>query len=266
MAPVSISLAPEAGVGAVIDGDVLTVTLSRVEQLNAQSPRTWAALNEVQRQLPGNVRVAVLRADGRAFSAGLDRALFTEDGLPGLPSVLEIGRGSARQADALIASWQSAMDWTGRPALVSVAAVQGHAIGAGFQLALGCDIRIVAEDVQFCMAEPSLGLVPDLGGTKRLVDLVGASRATEICLTGRRVGAEEAYAIGLASHVVPREGLDAAVAATVDALLRIPRTTAAETKALLQSARGNSQEAQQAAERAAQYRLLQALAGRPDSE
>ena len=140
------------------------------------------------------------------------------------------------EATARIAAWQQAFDWSSRPDLVSIAAVQGHAIGGGFQLALGCDIRILADDAQFTMAEPALGIVPDLGGTKRLVDLVGYSRAAEICLTGRRVGAEEALRIGLASRVVPDDDLDAAVEQTVAALLAVDRDAAAETKALLQHA------------------------------
>ena len=144
---------------------------------------------------------------------------------------------------------------------MSIAAVQGHAIGGGFQLALGCDLRILADDAQLCMAEASLGIVPDLGGTKRLVDLVGYSRAAEICLTGRRVDADEALRIGLASHVVPAGGLDSAVARTVTALLAVDRDAAAETKALLQRGHGRTQDEQQAAERTAQYRRLRALAG-----
>ena len=77
---------------------------------------------------------------------------------------------------------------------MSIAAVQGHAIGAGFQLALACDLRVVADDVQFAMRETSLGLVPDLTGTHPLVGLVGYARALEICVTGRFVHAEEAVA------------------------------------------------------------------------
>jgi enoyl-CoA hydratase/carnithine racemase len=123
------------------------------------------------------------------------------------------------------------------------------------------DLRIVAEDAQFTMAEPALGIVPDLGGTKRLVDLVGYSVAADICLTARRVGAEEAVRIGLASRVVPSEGLDSAVHQTVSALLAIDRDSAAETKALLQAAHTRTQDEQQAAERQAQYRRLRALAG-----
>ncbi len=165
------------------------------------------------------------------------------------------------EASAQIGAWQAAFDWTSRPGLVSVAAVQGHAIGAGFQLALGADIRILADDAQFAMAEPALGLVPDLGGTKRLVDLVGYSRACEICLTARRVGADEALRIGLASAVVARAGLDAAVERTVAALLAVDRDAQAETKALLLAAPRHTQHEQQAAEREAQYRQLRGLVG-----
>jgi enoyl-CoA hydratase/carnithine racemase len=206
------------------------------------------------------VRIVVLRGAGRAFSAGLDRAMFAPEGIPGVPGLLALAQLSQDDATAKIAHWQRAFDWTSRPDLVTIAAVQGHAIGGGFQLALGTDLRIAADDALFAMAEPTLGLVPDLGGTKRLVDLVGYSRATEICLTGRRVGAAEALRIGIASAVVPVEDLDAAVARTVTALLAIDRDAAAETKALLLAALGRSQAEQEAAERAAQYRRIGALA------
>jgi enoyl-CoA hydratase/carnithine racemase len=181
--------------------------------------------------------------------------------VPGAPSVLALAGGHAQAAADQIAAWQRAYDWTSSPSVISIAAVQGHAIGGGFQLALGTDIRIVAEDAQFTMAEPTLGLVPDLGGTKRLVDLVGYSRAVEICLTGRRVGAEEAYDIGLASRVVPTDGLQAAVEQTVAAVLAVDREAAAETKALLLAASRRSQAEQEEAERNAQYRRLRAIVG-----
>ena len=187
--------------------------------------------------------------------------MFTAEGVDGAPSVLALAGGSAEAASDQIAAWQRAFDWTSRPSIVSIAAVQGHAIGAGFQLALGADIRIIAEDAQFTMAEPTLGLVPDLGGTRRLVELVGYSRAAEICLTGRRVPAAEALAIGLASHVVPATDLDAAIERTVTAVLAVDRDASTETKALLQAAVRNTQSDQEAAERQAQYRRLRALIG-----
>src|SRR5205807_4764750 len=97
-----------------------------------------------------------------------------------------------------------------RDGLITIAAVQGHAIGAGFQLALACDIRIVTEGTLFCMREPAFGLVPDLAGTQALVELIGYSRALEIVATTRYVDGAEAVRIGLANHLVPAEGLASA--------------------------------------------------------
>lgn len=258
---VHVDIPPEAGFTASIAGPVATLTLDRPDKLNAQTPHTWAGLSQVAHELPGTVRVVVLRGNGRSFSAGLDRAMFTPEGVPGAPGILALTAMSAEQASARIASWQAAFDWMSRPGLVSIAAVQGHAIGGGFQLALGADIRILTDDASFTMAEPKLGIVPDLGGTKRLVDLVGYSRAAEICLTARPVPAEEALRIGLASHVVPRAELDEAVERTVAALLAVPRDAAIETKALLLAAGRRTQDEQQLAEREAQYRRLRALVG-----
>ncbi len=173
----------------------------------------------------------------------------------------ELAALSPGQADDLVATYQAAFSWLRRPDLVSVAAVQGHAVGAGFQLALACDLRVLADDALLCMAETTLGLVPDLGGTKPLVALVGPARALEICLTGRRVGATEALQLGLATLVVPRAELDAAVADLVAALLAPPHGAVTETKALLQAAGGRSVQEQEAAERAAQLRRIRVLAG-----
>jgi enoyl-CoA hydratase/carnithine racemase len=251
----SLEIDPEAGFRVDFHEGVATITLDRPDRLNCQSPALWDELLRVRRELSGDVRVVVLRGAGRAFSAGLDRALLTGDGILALP------RLSQAEATERIGRWQQAFDWTSRPGVVSVAAVQGHAIGAGFQLALGADIRILADDAQLTMAEPSLGIVPDLGGTKRLVDLVGYSAAAEICLTGRRVDAAEALRLGLASRVVARDTLDTAVDETVAALLAVDRDAAAETKALLLAAARNTQAEQEAAERDAQYRRLRALVG-----
>ena len=144
---------------------------------------------------------------------------------------------------------------------MTIAAVQGHAIGAGFQLALACDMRVVADDVQFAMRETSLGLVPDLTGTHPLVALVGYGRAAEICLTGRFVGAEEAVTSGLANIAVPVEELDAAARDLAAAVLAAPRDAVIETKALLRGAGDRTYDEQRAAERAAQIRRLRDLAG-----
>ncbi|QNP73484.1 enoyl-CoA hydratase/isomerase family protein [Streptomyces roseirectus] len=258
------SLAPaldKDGVRLTVDDTLATVTLTNPAKRNAQSPAMWRALAEAGRALPGTVRVVVLRGEGKSFSAGLDRQMFTPEGIEGERSFIDLARGDDAELDAAIAEFQEGFTWWRRSDVVSVAAVQGHAIGAGFQLALACDLRVVADDVQFAMRETSLGLVPDLTGTHPLVSLVGYGRAAEICLTGRYVHAEEALRIGLANTVVPAAGLDAAVKDLTAALLAAPRDAVVETKALLQGAAGRSYDEQRAAERASQARRLRDLAG-----
>lgn len=256
-----LQIPAEAGFEVTVADSVATITLNRPDRLNPQTPTTWDWLARVGSDLPGTVRVVVVRGQGRAFSAGLDRRMFTAEGIPGVPGVLTLGTGSEADCSARIEAWQGAFGWLARPDIVSVAAVQGHAIGGGFQLALACDIRLLADDAQFCMAEPLLGIVPDLGGTKRLVEAVGYSRAAEICLTARRVGAAEAMTMGLGSALVPAAELDDAVQRTVTALLAVNRDAAVETKALLLGAAERTQAEAEAAERAAQYRRLSDIAG-----
>jgi enoyl-CoA hydratase/carnithine racemase len=238
-----------------VAGPVATVTLNRPHVLNAQTPQMWLDLAAIGRELPGDVRVVIVRGEGRAFSAGLDlsEAQASLPALAGLP---------VEEAEARIAGYQAAFDWLRRPDVISIAAVRGHAIGAGFQLALACDLRILSSDAQFTMAEISLGLVPDLGGTRRLWELVGYARALEICATGRRVKADEALRLGLANSVVEDlDALDSTVADLVAGLLAVSRDAIVETKALLLGAGQRDFPAQEAAERAAQVRLVRALAG-----
>lgn len=249
------------GVTLAVEGPRATVSLARPESLNAQTPATWAALQSVGESLDPSVRVVVVRGEGRAFSAGLDRKAFTAEEVDGLPGIRTLATMPEADADAAIAGFQAGFAWLRHPSRVTVAAVQGHAIGGGFQLALACDIRVVADDVQFCMAETALGIVPDLGGTYPLVHAVGYARAVDICLTGRRVGAEEAVASGLALRSVPAGELDKAVDELATALVSAAPKAATETLGLLAGvADGLDPAAALAAERAAQIRRLRSLA------
>ncbi|MEU3248513.1 enoyl-CoA hydratase/isomerase family protein [Streptomyces sp. NPDC006875] len=249
------------GVRLTVDDAIATVTLTNAAKRNAQSPALWRALTEAGRSLPGTVRVVVLRAEGKSFSAGLDRQAFTPEGFDGEPSFIDLARGADAELDATIAEYQEAFTWWRRSDIVSIAAVQGHAIGAGFQLALACDLRVVADDVQFAMRETSLGLVPDLTGTHPLVGLVGYARALEICATGRFVTAEEAERTGLANLAVDAAQLDDAAGDLAAALLAAPRDAIIETKALLRGVGERTYEEQRRAERSAQARRLRDLAG-----
>jgi enoyl-CoA hydratase/carnithine racemase len=241
-----------------VDGQVATVTLARPERRNAMTPAIWHGLAAIGADLPDEVRVVVVRGEGPSFCAGIDLNLLAGGtaGDSGGPGADAIARPDDPGFEQQVARYQAGYLWLADPRIVSVAAVQGHAIGAGFQLALACDLRILAEDAKFCMKEPALGLVPDLTGTKPLVDIVGLPRAIELCLTTRTVTAADALLLRLAELVVPAGELDAAVADLVAALLATDAAAARATKALLQQAQGNSRELQAAAERRAQAELL----------
>jgi enoyl-CoA hydratase/carnithine racemase len=253
-----VSGTDSAGVRYEQDGPIATVTLCRPDVLNAQTPAMWSELGNISRKLPGDVRVVIVRGEGRAFSAGLDLSVARGRGDS---SLAHLARLSADECAERIAGFQAAFTWLRQPSIVTIAAVQGHAIGAGFQLALNCDMRVLADDAQFAMAEVLLGLVPDLGGTKRLTELVGPSRALEICVTGRRIPADEANRLGLATAVVPRAELDAAGLDLAAAVLAAEPNVVAEIKALVTGATGRSYAEQDRAEREAQTRRLRELAG-----
>jgi enoyl-CoA hydratase/carnithine racemase len=242
-----------------IDDAVATVTLSRPERRNAMTPGMWHGLAAIGAGLPSRVRVVVVRGAGPSFCAGIDLRMLSAEGVPGeepVPSAADPG------FEDWVASVQDGYLWLRDPGIVSVAAVQGHAIGAGCQLALACDLRVLAEDASLCIKETALGLVPDLTGTKPLVDIVGLPRALELCLTARSVDAFEAAQLRLAELIVPAAELDAAVGDLVAALLAADPAAARATKELLSQAAGNTLAEQAAAERQAQARLQRARLAR----
>jgi enoyl-CoA hydratase/carnithine racemase len=259
----------EAGLRYDVSGVVATVTLDRPEVRNAQTPRMWRTLAAIGDEIPDDVRVVVVRGAGQSFSAGLDRAMLMSPGSTGSPqgsadagaeeSVAALLSQPDDRVSETIDAFQRGFTWLRDPRFVSVAVVQGHAIGAGFQLALSCDLRVVGDDVAFCMKESALGLVPDLTGTKPLVDSVGYARALEICATARTVGAAEALQIGLATVVCPVAELDAATADLVAALTAPAAGAVQETKALLLGAAERTLDEQRRYEREAQTRRFREL-------
>jgi enoyl-CoA hydratase/carnithine racemase len=245
-----------AGLRLDLAGPVATVTLDRPDKRNAQTPATWAGLESIGAGLPDDVRVVVVRGAGQSFSAGLDRSMLD----PATGDVAALMTKDDAGISEAIDGYQRGFTWLRDPRFVSVAVVQGHAIGAGFQLALSCDLRVVAEDVGFSMKEPALGLVPDLTGTKPLVEAVGYQRALELCVTARTVGAEEAVRTGLALTAVPADALEATVADLVTALTAHDAGAVRATTALIRSAGESDLETQRRLEREAQVGRFRALA------
>ncbi len=101
-----------------------------------------------------------------------------------------------------------------------VAALNGAALGGGLELALACDLRVAAESAQMGLPEVSLGIIPGGGGTQRLARLVGVGRAKDLVLTARRIGAQEALAIGLLARTAPADRLLEEAVALADAVAR----------------------------------------------
>lgn len=247
------------GLDYSVDGPVATITLNRPDVRNAQTPAMWRALADIGRQIPDEVRVIVVTGTGPTFSAGLDRAML-DPATQGQESVIGLLALSDEEVSATIDEFQQGFTFLRDPRFVSIAAVRGYAVGAGFQLALSCDLRVVSEDAQFSMKESALGLVPDLTGTKPLVESVGYARALEICATARMVGAHEAVSIGLANKVVPTDDLDTAVAELAAALAAPMTDVVSETKTLLQGAADRDLDEQRRLEREAQVRRFRAMA------
>jgi enoyl-CoA hydratase/carnithine racemase len=203
----------------IIDG-VADVRLNRPERLNALDLTTLDDLVTVGESLKANraVRAVVLSGEGRAFCAGLDFSEFesmagasrpTGSRHPGPAEESERRprRGlpvglQAREGRITNRGQQAAYVWTEMPAPV-IAAIHGHALGGGLQLALGADIRIVAPDAMLSVLEVRWGLIPDMTGTQVLPGLVGLDVAKDLTFTGRMVSGEEAVKLGLATRVSP---------------------------------------------------------------
>lgn len=169
--------------------DVVTLNNPKV---NALSQELLARLTEIAVELTSNPAGAVVITGGeRIFAAGADISQF----------------GGPDQAAVITAGFHRALDAVAAIPRFVIAAVSGYALGGGCELALACDYRIVGERAVFGQPEILLGIIPGGGGTQRLSRAVGASRAKEMCLTGRQVKAEEALRIGLADEVVAGDQL-----------------------------------------------------------
>jgi enoyl-CoA hydratase/carnithine racemase len=163
----------------------------------------FSALIDIGEELKGraDVRAVVLSGEGRSFCAGLDFSSFQAmAGEAGEGADRVIPRGQRSFAIAQAAGQQAVYVWQEIPAPV-IAAVQGHALGGGFQVALGADIRFVHPEAQLSVLEIRWGLIPDMCGTQLLHRLVGLDVAKELTFTGRMVSGEEAGRLGLATHV-----------------------------------------------------------------
>ena len=199
---------------------VATVTLDVPGKLNRVSMAARDQLSAVFAELDGDdgVRFVVLAGAGGAFTAGGDIAGF----LTRSPWVV-----------SQLAKNVAAPERCSKPV---IARLEGYVLGVGLELALACDFRLAADDVQLGLPEVTIGMIPGSGGTQRLARLVGLGRAKDIVMRGRRVHADEALALGLVTRVVAANELDDAVAALVDELAAHSPLALAMAKRVLNTA------------------------------
>jgi 2-oxoglutaroyl-CoA hydrolase len=203
------------------DGDVATITLDVPERLNRVSMAARDQLAQLFEELgkDASVRVIVLTGAGeKAFTAGGDIAGFLE-----------------REPEELSRlAWNvAAPERCPKPV---IAKLRGYAFGVGLELALACDFRIGANDVELGLPEVKIGMIPGSGGTQRLARMVGLGRAKDLVMRGRRVAAEEGLAIGLLTEVVAPAELDAAVTGLVTELRALSPLALAMAKRVLNHA------------------------------
>ena len=199
------------------------VVLNRPEKRNALNLDLVEAIGAALRAAAADasVRVVVLRGNGPVFSAGMDVAALGE--ATGAPEKLRPFRRACLEA------WNLAEEMP-KPVICQI---QGACIGGALELALACDFRVLAADAIVGLPETRIGLIPDVGGSSRLPQIVGLGRAKELIMTGKLIGAEEAERIGLANRVAPAEELDAAVEAFANELLACAPTAVALAKRVM---------------------------------
>ncbi|MDR2247701.1 MAG: enoyl-CoA hydratase/isomerase family protein [Treponema sp.] len=172
-----------------------TLTINRPEALNALNGETLAEISQILGEITSTgLRCLVITGGGeKSFVAGAD-----------IREMLNLMPQNAREYSETGNRLMDAIDDFPAPV---IAAVNGYALGGGFELALACDIRMAAENAVFAFPEVSLGILPGYGGIKRIAALIGAARAKELLFTARRVTAAEALSLGIVNSVHPQAEL-----------------------------------------------------------
>jgi len=218
-------------------GQVGWLHLHRPDKLNAMTPTMWRELGDLGARVgeDPDLRAVVVIGEGRAFSSGIDTSVFTDGS--GAASI--IGDRAARHPDPTIAGILAVQDtftWLETAPYVTIAAMHGYAFGAGLQLALACDLRVMGTGTKLGLLELQYGILPDLGGTQRLPRLVGPSKALQLIVTGARIGADEASRIGLADVLVADDAVEGTARALADQIAAQPPLAVRGAKRAVQAA------------------------------
>lgn len=209
-------------------GAVFEIILNRPDKRNAIRVQMLQDIASavLQAEQTSGVRVIVVRGEGACFSAGLD--LMSMGGMP--EALGENWRDMGYEATRL---WQRAIQRLQDTFLPTIALIHSYTIGAGLELALGCDLRIAAENTVMSLEETRIGIIPDAGGTTRLTHLIGAAWAKELIFTGRRFDASTALQLGIVNQVVPADKLlEAGQTLAEEIMQSAPRAVAAAKRVI----------------------------------
>lgn len=184
------------------NGAIFEIVLNRAEKRNALNTAMMLGLEAaiLQAEHATDARVVVIRGEGPSFSAGIDLMGFDQ-------TAAHFGEAWRDNLFPMTQKYQHIFNTIERCTLPVIAQLHGHCIGMGFELALACDMRVAAAGTKLGLPETRLGLIPDVGGTARLVRLVGQGRAKELILTGRQFDAEFAAGWGIVNYAVPADSL-----------------------------------------------------------
>ncbi len=180
-----------------VDGAIGVITLSQLARKNALDGQAFQQLREAARGLP-EVRAVVVTGDGHDFSAGLDLSVDNSLLRDIAPAV---DRGDDGVARRVIGELKDCVAALAELEVPTFAAIEGACIGGGLEIALACDVRIAARSSLLSLPEVRFGMIPDVGGCTRLARLIGPGRAADLICTGRRLGGEEAFNLGLVERL-----------------------------------------------------------------
>ncbi len=228
-----------------LSGDTAVITFARPDRFNAIEATLSAGLVGALDRAASEARAVVITGAGKAFCSGADLADLVED----------YRRDGPDLHGRLESVFHPMVNALVNAPVPTVAGVNGVAAGAGLGIALACDIRVMAQSATLTSAFTAIGLVPDSGTTWWLPQMVGISRALELTMTNRRVGAEEALALGLCSEVAPDENLVERAVALASSLADLVPDSLVTTRRLIRDASGSSLNAALEAEQREQGRL-----------
>lgn len=183
---------------------IFEIILNRPDKRNAINAELFAAFDTavIQANRTPGIRAVLIRGEGKAFSAGIDVS-----SLMGLAD--RYGLHWQQHMRSITDDFQAVLNRLERLEVPTIALLHGYCLGMAMELALACDIRIAAEGTRLGLPETRLGLIPDVGGTTRLVRLIGPGRAKELIFTGRQIDAAQAEKWGIVNYAVPVDNLKA---------------------------------------------------------